>query len=38
MDSTYATSFYTYFHYIKTKKTPRNVMALMAKDFLKKKQ
>ena len=38
MDSTYATSFYTYFHYIKTKKTPRNVIALMAKDFLKKKK
>ena len=38
MDSTYITSFYTYFRYIKTKKIPRNVMALMAKDFLKKKK
>ena len=38
MDSTYVTSFYTYFDYIKTKKIPRNVIALMAKDFLKKKK
>ena len=38
MDSTYVTSFYKYFDYIKTKKIPRNAVALMAKDFLEKQK
>ena len=38
MDSTYVTSFYKYFDYIKTKKIPRNAVALMARDFLEKQK